>query len=75
MPNPHNRDECKKQRNGCNDNRINKSKMKAKHETGQPSDTSKPKKLTLSKSLPTALTTNFGVSNADTSRLIEDALK
>ena len=75
MPCPHNRDEWKKKRNEWNDNRINQRKLKAENETGQPSATSKPNKLTLSKSLSTLLTTKLGVSNFDTLRLIEDALK
>ena len=75
MPHPHNHDEWKQNRNWFNDNRINQRKLKSKNETDQPSATSKPNKLTLSKSLSTALKTKLGVSNADASRIIEDALK
>ena len=75
MPHPHNHDEWKQKRNRWNDNIINQSKLKAKTETVQPSATSKPNTLTLSKSLSTALTTKLGVSNYDASRIIEDSLK
>ena len=51
MPHPHNHYDWKLKRNKWNDNRINQRKIKSKNETGQPSDTSNPKKLTLSKSL------------------------
>ena len=71
MPHPHNHYEWKQRLNESNGIRINQRKLKAKNETVQPSATSKPNKLTLSKSL----TTKLGVSNSDASRIIEDALK
>ena len=75
MPHPHNHDEWKQKCNKCNNNIINQRKLKAENETVQLYATSDPKKLTLSKSLSTALTRNLGASNADASRIIEDALK
>ena len=70
MPHSHNHDKCKQKRNEWNDNRIKKNKLKDENETGQPSATSDPNNLTLSKSLSTALTTKLVVSNADASRII-----
>ena len=74
MPHLQNHDNLKQRRNGWNDIGINQRKLKAENETGQPSATSKPSKLTLSKSLSHALTKKLGVSNADASKIIEDAL-
>ena len=74
MPHPHKYDKWKQNHNKWNDNKINQRKLEAENETGQPSATSKPSKLTLSKSLSHALTKKLGVSNADASKIIEDAL-
>ena len=51
MPHPHNHDRWKQKRNEWNDNIINQRKLKDENETGQPSATSNPNKLTLSKLL------------------------
>ena len=75
MPHPRNHDKWKQKRNEWNDNRINQRKLKARNKTGQTSATSKQNKLTLSKSLSTALATKLGVSNVYESRIIEYALK
>ena len=70
IPHPHNYNKWKQKRNECDYNRINQRKLQAKNETGQPSATSKPNKLTLYKSLSTALTKKLGVFNANASRII-----
>ena len=75
MPHPHNHEKCKQKRNEWNDNRINQRKLRAGNETGQTSATSNPNKFTLSKSLSTVLTMKLGVSNAYSSRIIDDYLK
>ena len=75
LPHPHNHDEWKQKGNKWNYNRINQRNLNAENETGQPSATSKTKKLTLPKALLTVLTTKLCVSNADASIIIEDALK
>ena len=75
MPHHHNHHKWKQKHNEWNDNIINQHKLNFENETGQPSATSEPNKLTISNSLSTALTTKLVVSNADASRIIEYAFK
>ena len=67
MPHPHHHNNWKEKRNKWNDNIINQRKLKVENENVQPYATSKPNKLTLFKSLSTALTKKSGISNSDAS--------
>ncbi len=78
MPDGHNHDEWKKEK----DAKVKawKDKRRAKTDkdgASKPSDkgtTSQPNKLTLSNRLTTALTTKLGVSDSDAKKLIKEAM-
>ncbi len=75
MPNRHNHEKWKKEKEAKVAEWKEQHREKKDKGTKPSNTTSQANKLTLSSKLSTALTTKLGVSASDANKLIEDALK